>query len=53
MELKDNFGCVGIIIDAKEEAIEFYKHFGFIEMKIIEKYLTVPMYLSIKVFQKN
>lgn len=51
LELKDNFGCIGIVVDSKEEAIGFYKHFGFIEMNVIEKHLTTPMFLSIKVFQ--
>jgi len=48
LELKDTFGCVGIVVDAKKEAIPFYKHFGFIEMNVIEKHLTIPMFLSIK-----
>ena len=48
LELKENFGCVGVVVDAKEEAIEFYKKYGFIEINSLEKHLTIPMFLSIK-----
>lgn len=29
--MKDHFGCVGIIVDAKVDAITFYVKYGFIE----------------------
>jgi GNAT superfamily N-acetyltransferase len=48
IELKENYGCAGIVVDAKEEAIEFYKKYGFIEMNTLEKHITTPMYLSMK-----
>ena len=48
LELKENFGCVGVVVDAKEEAVNFYKKFGFIEINTLEKHLTIPMFLSIK-----
>jgi len=48
IELKDNYGCVGIVVDAKPEAIGFYEHFGFIKINSIQKQITIPMYLSIK-----
>ncbi len=53
IELKENYGCVGIIVDAKEEAVNFYKKFGFIEINTIEKHLTIPMYLSMKFIKKS
>ena len=49
LELKEYFGCVGIVVDAKEEAIDFY---GFVTMQTLEKYITTPMYLSIKTMKK-
>jgi GNAT superfamily N-acetyltransferase len=51
LELKNSFGCIGIVVDAKEEAINFYKYFGFIEMNTIEKHSTTPMFLSIKILK--
>jgi len=52
IELKNNFGCVGIVVDAKEQAIDFYKKFGFIEIKTFDKHLTSFLYLSIKTIEK-
>jgi ribosomal protein S18 acetylase RimI-like enzyme len=36
IEQKEKFGCIGIIVDAKENAITFYEQFGFenIDIKI-------------------
>ena len=51
LELKENFGCIGIVIDAKKKAVEFYKKFGFIEIETLDKHLTTPMFLSIKIIQ--
>ena len=50
LKLKESFECVGIVVDAKENAINFYKHYGFIEIDSLKKHLTTPMFLSIKVF---
>ena len=52
LELKNNFGCIGVVVDAKKEAVEFYKHFGFIEINTIEKHITAPVFLSIKVLEE-
>jgi len=51
LELKEHFGCVGIVVDAKEDAIDFYKNYGFVIMQTLEKHLTTPMYLSIKMIE--
>ncbi|WP_457561235.1 GNAT family N-acetyltransferase [Caminibacter sp.] len=51
LELKESYGCVGIVVDAKEEAKKFYEKYGFIEIKTLEKHLTTPMYLSMKSMQ--
>jgi predicted N-acetyltransferase YhbS len=53
LELKENFGCIGIVVDAKEEAISFYEKFGFIKINTIEKHLTTSMFLSIKVLKET
>jgi GNAT superfamily N-acetyltransferase len=29
LEQKDTVGCVGVVVDAKPEAVEFYRKFGF------------------------
>ena len=48
IELKERYGCVGIVVDAKEDAIDFYKNYGFVIMQTLEKHITTSMYLSIK-----
>jgi len=53
IELKENYGCIGIVVDAKEEAKKFYKKYGFIEINTLQKSLTTPMYLSIKTIKES
>ncbi len=48
LKLKEEFGCVGIVVDVKEEAVKFYEKFGFIPVNPLQKHLYQPMYLSIK-----
>ncbi len=48
IELKERYGCVGIVVDTKEDAMDFYKKYGFVTMQTLEKHSTTPMYLSIK-----
>ncbi|NPA82192.1 MAG: GNAT family N-acetyltransferase [Epsilonproteobacteria bacterium] len=50
--MQENFGCIGVAVDAKEEAKTFYEKFGFIEITPIEKTLTIPLFLSIKTIKK-
>jgi len=51
IEQKNRFGCVGIIVDAKVESVEFYEKLGFFEIKREEplKYKnTTTMFLDIR-----
>lgn len=32
----DVVGCVGVVVDAKPGAVNWYKRFGFIEMQVVE-----------------
>ena len=54
LQQKEHLGCVGIIVDAKPEAIPFYQKYGFqaldrpIEGEIRGHPAPVPMFLSIK-----
>lgn len=31
-EMRDHVGCVGVVVDAKDEAVEFYRRYGFVEV---------------------
>ena len=46
--MKNNYGCIGIVVDAKEEALNFYKQFGFVKINTLESHYTIPMFLSLK-----
>ena len=49
---RDTVGCVGVVTDAKQEAIRFYQALGFVPLEgIREGMLTskpIPMFLSIQ-----
>jgi len=53
LRLRDEAGCVGVVVDAKFEAIPFYQNLGFIHLEVLQGMLNdrpepKPMFLSIK-----
>jgi GNAT superfamily N-acetyltransferase len=36
LRLADEFGCVGVLVDAKPGAMEFYASFGFVALEAVE-----------------
>ena len=48
----EEVGCIGIVVDAKEEVINFYKKFGFERIKSIYS-MGEKMFLSIKTIKKG
>jgi GNAT superfamily N-acetyltransferase len=42
IELQERFGCVGVVVDAKEEARSFYARYGFSEFSIVQGSLAAP-----------
>ena len=57
LEQKERFGCVGIVVDAKADAVEFYKKLGFIELEIKKgtaRTYPIPtsMFLSMRLIEK-
>ena len=56
-EQKERFGCVGVVVDAKESAIEFYRKLGFIELEVkkgtTQTYpMPTTMFLSMSLIMK-
>lgn len=50
--MASDFGCVGVVVDAKPEAITFYQRYGFIELDVLQGQLgdrpePRPMFLEI------
>jgi GNAT superfamily N-acetyltransferase len=47
-----DFGCIGVVVDAKPQAIAFYRRYGFVELDVLQGQLgdrpePVPMFLGI------
>ena len=57
LEQKERVGCIGVVVDAKEDAVEFYKKLGFIELEVksgtVKRYpMPKPMFISIGLLQQ-
>lgn len=49
--MADDYGCVGVVVDAKPDAVDFYAKFGFMAVEAIEgqadaRPQPTPMFLS-------
>lgn len=52
IELRDKVGCVGVVVDAKPAAENYYSRYGFVELEVIEGALEErpapkPMFLPL------
>ena len=52
-KMAHDYGCVGIVVDAKPGAIDFYTQFGFVPVAAVEGLADVrpqqtPMFLSLR-----
>jgi GNAT superfamily N-acetyltransferase len=50
--LMNEFGCVGVVVDAKREAEEFYRRFGFVPLEVVQGATAqrpepLPMFLAL------
>jgi hypothetical protein len=51
--MASNYGCVGVVVDAKPSAIDFYAKYGFIAIEAIEgasdaRPQPKPMFLPVR-----
>ncbi|WP_296900312.1 GNAT family N-acetyltransferase [Thiohalocapsa sp.] len=51
LELRERFGCVGVVVDAKAEAVDFYRKLGFRPLTVLQGALgdrpePLPMFLA-------
>lgn len=58
LTMKESYGCIGVIVDAKAESIEFYKNLGFISLptlsgKLGEKPQPETLFLAIRTIEKT
>jgi len=58
LKQKELFGCFGLVVDAKEESVTFYKQFGFSPFDTLAGALNVrpypkSMFLAVKTIEKG
>lgn len=51
-QIADDIGCVGVVVDAKPEAVSFYEKLGFLRLEVVAGELgdrppTLPMFLEL------
>jgi hypothetical protein len=51
-----DYGCVGVAVDAKPDAVDFYKQYGFVSLDVVEgqsdaRPAPTPMFLAIRPIQ--
>ncbi len=56
--MSQDFGCIGVVVDAKPEAIGFYQKYGFFELETVQGHLgdrpePTPMFLEIGAIPKG
>jgi GNAT superfamily N-acetyltransferase len=49
--MASDYGCIGVAVDAKPDAVEFYKRYGFISVDLVEgqsdaRPSPIPMFLA-------
>jgi GNAT superfamily N-acetyltransferase len=54
LRMADDYGCIGVIVDAKPDAVDFYAKHGFLPMDAVEgqsdaRPQPIPMFLAIRV----
>ncbi len=57
LDMRERYGCIGVVVDSRLEAIDFYKSFGFITLELVSGELgdrpqPVPMFLAIASIEK-
>jgi hypothetical protein len=53
VRMADEYGCIGVVVDAKPEAVGFYAQLGFLVMDAVRgqsdaRPQPIPMFLSIR-----
>lgn len=57
LDMSDDYGCVGVLVDAKPDAADFYSRYGFIPLEGLEgvsesRPRPVPMFLSMRAISR-
>ena len=57
LRMARDYGCVGVAVDAKPDAVDFYKQYGFVSVDVVEgqsdaRPAPIPMFLAIRSIQE-
>jgi hypothetical protein len=55
--MADEFGCTGVVVDAKPDAVTFYAKYGFIPVEVVEgqsdsRPARTPMFLAMRAIRQ-
>jgi GNAT superfamily N-acetyltransferase len=53
LQMASDYGCVGVVVDAKPDAVDFYQRYGFLSVDALEgrsdaRPAPIPMFLAIR-----
>lgn len=57
VRMADDYGCAGVVVDAKPDAVNFYSKFGFVQLDVVEGHSDArpqptSMFLSIRLIKE-
>ncbi len=58
LTMSETIGCIGVVVDAKPEAVDFYRRYGFEEMDVVQGLLgdrpqPLPMFLPLAAIPRS
>jgi GNAT superfamily N-acetyltransferase len=57
VQMANDYGCIGVCVDAKPDAVEFYGRYGFVSIDVVEgqsdaRPAPIPMFLAIRAIRE-
>jgi GNAT superfamily N-acetyltransferase len=57
LRMANEYGCVGVVVDAKPDAVDFYGRYGFLSIDVVEgqsdaRPQPIPMFLAVRAIRE-
>jgi GNAT superfamily N-acetyltransferase len=57
VQMANDYGCIGVCVDAKPDAVEFYGRYGFVSIDVVEgqsggRPAPIPMFLALRAIRE-
>lgn len=57
VRMANDYGCIGVCVDAKPDAAEFYRRYGFVSIDVVEgqsdaRPAPIPMFLALRAIRE-